>query len=206
MLIDVADLAKRRKLVILRTEERILRWVADVVLILEILRCLCEIATSTERLLDIARQGRIAVVSPEVNARWGEKTLGHNLARYGWTCPWNAVWFSRDVYSSIFRPDPVIGKVGYLCWGFLMLKTAGAGVLINGHSEEITRLFERPVVPINPSNLNFTPQGDLHPERIHVATARRSHSIPGTKRVTARSGEHHLERSLRHFNTLIVAT
>jgi hypothetical protein len=86
--------------VIQRTEEQILRWVADVVLIVEILRCLFGVATSTERLLDVARQGRIAAVSPEVNARRAEKARGHNFARWGWTAASQPAWLTNEFYET----------------------------------------------------------------------------------------------------------
>jgi hypothetical protein len=64
----------------------------------------CGVATSTERLLDVAQQGRIAAVSPEVNARRGEKTRAHNLARWGWTASSQPTWFTNEFYETKIQP------------------------------------------------------------------------------------------------------
>jgi ribosomal protein L37E len=64
----------------------------------------CGVATSTERLLDVARQGRIVAVSPEVNARRGEKTRGHNLARWGWATSSQPAWLTNEFYETKILP------------------------------------------------------------------------------------------------------
>jgi CRISPR-associated endonuclease Cas1 len=64
----------------------------------------CGVATSTERLLDVARQGRIAAVSPEVNARRGEKTRGHNRARWGWAASSQPAWLTNEFYETKIQP------------------------------------------------------------------------------------------------------
>ena len=64
----------------------------------------CGVATSTGRLLDVARQGRIAAVSPEVNARRGEKTRGHNLARWGWAASSQPAWLTNEFYETRIQP------------------------------------------------------------------------------------------------------
>ncbi len=64
----------------------------------------CGVATSTERLLDVARQGRVAAVRPEVNARRGEKTRGHNLARGGWTASSQPAWLTNEFYETKIQP------------------------------------------------------------------------------------------------------
>jgi CRISPR-associated endonuclease Cas1 len=64
----------------------------------------CGVATSTERLLDVARQGRIIAVSPEVNARRAEKTRGHNLARWGWTAASQPAWLTNEFYETKIQP------------------------------------------------------------------------------------------------------
>jgi hypothetical protein len=64
----------------------------------------CGVATSTERLLDVARQGRFAAVSPEVNARRAEKTRGHNLARWGWAASSQPAWLTNEFYETKIQP------------------------------------------------------------------------------------------------------
>jgi hypothetical protein len=64
----------------------------------------CGVATSTERLLDVARQGRIIAVSPEVNARRAEKTRGHNLARWGWAASSQPAWLTNEFYETKIQP------------------------------------------------------------------------------------------------------
>jgi CRISPR-associated endonuclease Cas1 len=64
----------------------------------------CGVATSTERLLDVARQGRIVAVSPEVNARRGEKTREHNLARGGWMTSSQPAWLTNEFYETKIQP------------------------------------------------------------------------------------------------------
>jgi CRISPR-associated endonuclease Cas1 len=64
----------------------------------------CGVATSTERLLDVARQGRIIAISPEVNARRGEKTRGHNLARWGWAASSQPAWLTNEFYETKIQP------------------------------------------------------------------------------------------------------
>jgi hypothetical protein len=64
----------------------------------------CGVATSTERLLEVARQGRIVAVSPEVNARRGEKTRGHNLARSGWAASSQPAWLTNEFYETKIYP------------------------------------------------------------------------------------------------------
>jgi CRISPR-associated endonuclease Cas1 len=64
----------------------------------------CGVATSTERLLDVAQQGRIVAVSPEVNARRAEKTRGHNLARWGWAASSQPAWLTNEFYETKIQP------------------------------------------------------------------------------------------------------
>jgi ribosomal protein L37E len=64
----------------------------------------CGVATSTERLLDVAQQGRIIAVSPEVNARRAEKTRGHNLARWGWAASSQPAWLTNEFYETKIQP------------------------------------------------------------------------------------------------------
>ena len=65
----------------------------------------CGVATSTERLLDIARQGRIIATSPEVNARRAEKTRGHNFARGGWmAASQSQLWLTNEFYETKIQP------------------------------------------------------------------------------------------------------
>jgi CRISPR-associated endonuclease Cas1 len=64
----------------------------------------CGVATSTERLLDVAQQGRIIAVSPEVNARRAEKTRGHNLARWGWAAASQPTWLTNEFYETKIHP------------------------------------------------------------------------------------------------------
>jgi CRISPR-associated endonuclease Cas1 len=64
----------------------------------------CGVATSTERLLDVARQGRMIATSPEVNARRGEKTREHNLARWGWTVASQPAWLTNEFYETKIYP------------------------------------------------------------------------------------------------------
>ena len=60
--------------------------------------------TATERLLDVARQGRIAAVSPEVNARRAETIRGHNLARWGWAASSQPAWLTNEFYETKIQP------------------------------------------------------------------------------------------------------
>ena len=69
----------------------------------------CGVATSTERLLDVARQGRIIAVSPEVNARRGVKTRGHNLARWGWAASSQPTWLTNEFYET--KVYPLLGNI-----------------------------------------------------------------------------------------------
>jgi hypothetical protein len=62
------------------------------------------VAPTLERLLDVARQGRIIAVSPEVNARRGEKTRGHNLARWGWAASSQPAWLTNEFYETKIQP------------------------------------------------------------------------------------------------------
>jgi CRISPR-associated endonuclease Cas1 len=64
----------------------------------------CGVTTSTERLLDVARQGRIAAVSPEVNARRGKKTREHNRARWGWAASSQPAWLTNEFYETKIHP------------------------------------------------------------------------------------------------------
>jgi CRISPR-associated endonuclease Cas1 len=64
----------------------------------------CGVATSTERLLDVARQGRIIAVSPEVNARRAEKTRGHNIVRWGWAASSQPPWLTNEFYETKIQP------------------------------------------------------------------------------------------------------
>jgi hypothetical protein len=64
----------------------------------------CAVATSTNRLLDVARRGRIISVSPEVNARRAEKTRGHNLARWGWSASSQPAWLTNEFYETKVQP------------------------------------------------------------------------------------------------------
>jgi CRISPR-associated endonuclease Cas1 len=64
----------------------------------------CAVATSTERLLDVAQQGRVISVSPEVNARRGEKTREHNRARWGWTASSQPTWLTNEFYETQIQP------------------------------------------------------------------------------------------------------
>jgi hypothetical protein len=106
MLIWRGRTRKVSQLGILRTvpKKRSSGGVANVVIRLEILRCLCEITTATERLLDVARQGRIAAVRPEVYARRGEKTRGDNLARWGWAASSQPAWLTSEFYETKIYP------------------------------------------------------------------------------------------------------
>jgi hypothetical protein len=64
----------------------------------------CAVATSTERLLEVAKQGRVISVSPEVNARRAEKMRGHNFARWGWAASSQPAWLTNKFYESKIQP------------------------------------------------------------------------------------------------------
>jgi CRISPR-associated endonuclease Cas1 len=64
----------------------------------------CGVATSTKRLLDVARQGRIIAVSPDVNARRAEKTREHNLGCGGWTISSQPPWLTNEFYETKIQP------------------------------------------------------------------------------------------------------
>jgi hypothetical protein len=64
----------------------------------------CGVATLTERLLDVAREGRIAAVSPEVNAHRAEKTRCNNLARWGWAASSQPAWLTNEFYETKIYP------------------------------------------------------------------------------------------------------
>jgi hypothetical protein len=64
----------------------------------------CAVSTSTERLVQIARKGRVIANSPEVQARRAEKTRQHNRDRWGWVASSQPAWLSSEFYERKIQP------------------------------------------------------------------------------------------------------
>jgi CRISPR-associated endonuclease Cas1 len=69
----------------------------------------CAVAPASERLVDVARQGRIVAHTPEARAKEGQKQRQHANARSSWTSSNNPEWLTSKVYSE--RIQPLLGKL-----------------------------------------------------------------------------------------------
>ncbi len=69
----------------------------------------CSISSSTKRLIDAARVGRLAAHTPEARAKEGKKQRQHAKARSLWTASNQPLWLTAEVYSE--RIQPLLAKV-----------------------------------------------------------------------------------------------
>ena len=64
----------------------------------------CAVAVATDRLKDVAREGRVVAASPEVQARRSETQRGHAVARWGWTASSQPDWLTNEFYETRIQP------------------------------------------------------------------------------------------------------
>jgi hypothetical protein len=64
----------------------------------------CAVAVSTERMLEVARRGRVASKSPESRARVAATQRRHAAGRYKWLPSSQPDWLTEETYTTKIKP------------------------------------------------------------------------------------------------------
>jgi hypothetical protein len=64
----------------------------------------CSVSSSTERLIDVARAGRVAGHTPEALAKEGTAQRRHALARSSWSSDQQPAWLTEKFYAEKIQP------------------------------------------------------------------------------------------------------
>jgi CRISPR-associated endonuclease Cas1 len=66
---------------------------------------LCVTAVSKEQLKEVAKQGRVAALSPDAQARRSATKRRHDLARRGWLASSQPAWLNNETYLQKIQPQ-----------------------------------------------------------------------------------------------------
>jgi hypothetical protein len=64
----------------------------------------CAVSEASERLVDVARRGRLVAHTPKARAKEGQKQSQHAEARNSWTSGSNPTWLTDEIYSAKIQP------------------------------------------------------------------------------------------------------